>query len=44
MTDGVTNRIFALIEAVAMNAIRTGDESITINSFDAQDWFFRLSR
>lgn len=33
LTDGVTVRIFRLIETVAVEAIRSGDEPITIESF-----------
>jgi replication-associated recombination protein RarA len=37
MSDGVTNRIFRLIEVVAVNAIKSGTERIDAASFAAQD-------
>lgn len=37
LTDGVTVRIFRLIETVAADAIRSGRECITIESFDSGD-------
>jgi hypothetical protein len=37
MTDGVTVRIFRLIETVAVEAIRTGAECIVEDSFAAAE-------
>jgi hypothetical protein len=37
ITDGVTNRIFRLIEVVAANAIKNGTERIDTSSFQAED-------
>ncbi|MGR9285861.1 TniB family NTP-binding protein [Rhizobium johnstonii] len=37
MTDGVTVRIFRLIETVAVEAVRTGAEAITLDSFDGDN-------
>lgn len=37
LTDGVTVRIFRLIETVAVEAIRAGEECITIDSFQTED-------
>lgn len=37
MTDGVTVRIFRLIETVAVEAVRNGNEKITLESFDADN-------
>ena len=37
MSDGVTNRIFRLIEVVAVNAIKGGTERIDAASFAAED-------
>ncbi|TCQ13211.1 TniB protein [Rhizobium sp. PP-CC-3G-465] len=37
MTDGVTVRIFRLIETVAVEAVRTGTEAITLDSFDGDN-------
>ncbi|MUO44719.1 TniB family NTP-binding protein [Agrobacterium vitis] len=37
MTDGVTVRIFRLIETVAVEAVRTGVEAITLDSFDGEN-------
>ncbi len=35
LTDGVTVRIFRLVETVAVEAIRSGAEAIDLDSFDA---------
>lgn len=37
LTDGVTVRIFRLIETVAVEAVRNGNERITLESFDADN-------
>ena len=37
MTDGVTVRIFRLIETVAVEAVRNGNERIILESFDADN-------
>jgi hypothetical protein len=37
VTDGVTNRIFRLIEVVAANAIKNGTERIDASSLEAED-------
>jgi hypothetical protein len=37
MTDGVTVRIFRLIETVAVEAVRNGNERVTLESFDADN-------
>lgn len=37
LTDGVTVRIFRLIETLAVEAIRSGEECISVVGFDAQD-------
>ncbi|OAV50579.1 transposase [Rhizobium sp. WYCCWR10014] len=37
MTDGVTVRIFRLIETVAVEAVRTGAEAIKLDSFDGDN-------
>jgi hypothetical protein len=37
MTDGVTVRIFRLVESLAIEAIRSQEERITAQSFDAPD-------
>ena len=37
LTDGVTVRIFRLMETVAVEAIRGGSECITVDSFDGDD-------
>jgi hypothetical protein len=37
LTDGVTVRIFRLIETVAVESIRSGAECITKDSFEADD-------
>lgn len=37
MTDGVTVRIFRLIETLAVEAVRTGAEAITLDSFDGDN-------
>lgn len=37
MTDGVAVRIFRLIETVAVEAVRNGKETITLESFDGDN-------
>jgi len=37
LTDGVTVRIFRLIETVAVEAVRSGTEAITLESFVGDD-------
>lgn len=37
LTDGITVRIFHLIETLAVEAIRSGEECLTKDSFEAQD-------
>jgi len=37
MTDGITVRIFRLIETVAVETIRNGKEAITLKSFDSDN-------
>lgn len=37
LTDGVTVRIFRLIETIAVEAIRSGEERISLESFEARD-------
>lgn len=42
LTDGVTVRVFRLIETLAVEAIRSGDECITPESFETQDLMLPL--
>jgi hypothetical protein len=42
MTDGVTVRIFRLVESLAIEAIRSQEERITAQSFDAPDLLLPL--
>ncbi|QND61702.1 TniB family NTP-binding protein [Mesorhizobium huakuii] len=37
LTDGMTSRIFGLMETVAVEAVRSGSECITIDSFDGDN-------
>ncbi|AMD56963.1 transposase [Agrobacterium tumefaciens] len=42
ITDGVTVRIFRLIETVAVEAVRNGKEAITLESFDGDNLILPL--
>ncbi len=42
MTDGVTVRIFRLIETVAVEAVQNGNERITLESFDGDNLILPL--
>lgn len=42
LTDGVTVRIFRLMETVAVEAVRSGSECITIDSFDGDNLLLPL--